>query len=94
MENQTQRRRRRGNGNALSFDTIEAAVSGREDAIQQVIQHYDHYLTNLSTREIPDEDGEPQAVVDYDLKEKLTAKLMEAILRFELHKDWNAPKQV
>ena len=94
MENQTQRRRRRGNGNALSFDTIEAAVSGREDAIQQVIQHYDRYLTNLSTREIPDEDGEPQTVVDYDLKEKLTAKLMEAILRFELHKDWNAPKQV
>lgn len=89
MENQTRRNKRKGNGIALSLATIEAAVSGSEEAIQQVIQHYDRYLTHLSTREIPDDDGEAQLVIDYDLKERLTAKLMEAILRFDIHKNWN-----
>ena len=94
MGNQAQRKRRRGNGSTLSFSTIEAAVSGNDEAIQQVVQHYDHYLTHLSTKEVPDEDGEPQSIVDYDLKEKLTAKLMEAILRFELHKDSKGNNQM
>ena len=81
---------KKSSSSLLPFVTIQAAVTGDEEAIRHILVHYDRYLTNLASTEVPDEEGEMQRIVDYDLKERLTAKLMEAILHFDLNKGLKA----
>lgn len=70
--------------NLLPFETIVAAVSGDEDAIRAVVNHYDRYITTFSIREQLDSDGIRRKYVDEDLKCWLTAKLMQKILLFRM----------
>ena len=39
----------------LPFPVIEAASNGDTDAINQALQHYEGYITTLSTRTLYDE---------------------------------------
>lgn len=84
------RRKKNGRGNgtreALAISTIEAAVTGNKDAMEQIIQHYDSYITKLSSKEVCNKTCEAQTIVDEELKSRLIARLKDAIPQFQFPK--------
>ena len=48
-----------------------------------VMQHYQSYIAHLSMKKIRDESGNTYYGVDEDLRERLQAKLMRAVLSFK-----------
>ena len=48
-----------------------------------VMQHYQSYIAHLSMQKIRDESGNTYYGVDEDLRERLQAKLMRAVLSFK-----------
>ena len=71
-------------GKLLPFSVILAASHGEVEAINQVLKHYDGYITTLSTRTLYDEEGVPHICVDEGIRQRLQTKLIAAILKFEL----------
>jgi hypothetical protein len=67
----------------LPFAVIEVAASGDVDAINQVLKHYEGYITALSTRRMFDEGGNPHFVVDAEMRRTLETKLIVKILQFD-----------
>ena len=72
------------NENLLPFPVIEAASNGDADAINQVLQHYESYITTLSTRTLYDEYGNPYVCVDEGIRRRLQTKLITAIVSFQI----------
>ena len=48
-----------------------------------VLQHYQSYIVHLSMQKIRDESGNTYWGIDEDLRERLQAKLMRAVLNFK-----------
>ena len=71
----------------LPFSVILAATKGDPDAMQVVLQHYRSYIAHLSMTKICDESGNTYWGIDEDLRERLQAKLMQAVLNFTVYKD-------
>jgi len=59
----------------LPVEVIEKAVIGEPEAIERVLQNYAGYITYLSTY---------QGYVRRDIQDRLKAKLIKAILQFQL----------
>ena len=72
------------NENLLPFPVIEAASNGDADAINQVLRHYESYITTLSTRTLYDEYGNPYVCVDEGIRRRLQTKLITAIVSFQI----------
>ena len=68
----------------LPFPVIEAASNGDADAINQVLKHYEGYITTLSTRTLYDEYGNPHICVDEGIRRRLQTKLITAIINFQI----------
>lgn len=66
----------------LPYPVILAATKGDPDAMKIVLQHYRSYISYLSMRKIRDENGNIYYGIDEDLRERLQAKLMLAVLNF------------
>ena len=66
----------------LPYPVILAATKGDPDAMKIVMQHYQSYIAHLSMKKIRDESGNTYYGVDEDLRERLQAKLMRAVLSF------------
>ena len=66
----------------LPYPVILAATKGDPDAMKIVMQHYQSYIAHLSMRRIRDENGNTYYGIDEDLRERLQAKLMQAVLSF------------
>lgn len=73
-------------GGLLPYSVIEAAATGNVDAINDVLSHYQRYITTLATRILYDEYGTPHLCVDEELKRRLETKLITRILCFKLDK--------
>ena len=58
----------------------------RERLLLIVLQHYQSYIAHLSMRKIRDENGNTYYGIDEDLRERLQAKLMRAVLSFKTDK--------
>ena len=71
----------------LPFPVILAATKGDPDAMKIVMQHYQSYIAHLSMTKIRDESGNTYWGIDEDLRERLQAKLMQAVLNFKVYKD-------
>ncbi len=71
----------------LPFPVILAATKGDPDAMKVVLQHYQSYIAHLSMTKIRDESGNTYWGIDEDLRERLQAKLMQAVLNFKVNKD-------
>ena len=52
------------------------------DAMKMVLQHFSGYIARLSMRKLYDERGNVYFGVDHDIRERLQAKLMMAVLNF------------
>lgn len=68
----------------LPYPVILAATKGDPDAMKIVMQHYRSYIVQLSMRKICDESGNTYWGIDEDLRERLQAKLMRAVLSFKV----------
>ena len=71
-------------GNLLPFPVILAASQGDAEAISIVLEHYDGYITTLSTRTLYDEKGVPHICVDEGIRRRLQTKLIAAVLNFKI----------
>ena len=69
----------------LPFPVILAATKGDPDAMKVVLQHYQSYIAHLSMRKVRDTSGNTFWGIDEDLRERLQAKLMRAILNFKIN---------
>ena len=67
----------------IDYEIVKRASEGDVDAINLVFAHYEGYIRKLSLRPYTDEFGMTQFFVDYELKNRLEAKLLEKILDFE-----------
>ena len=55
----------------------------RQSAMKIVLQHFSGYIARLSMRKLYDERGNVYFGVDHDIRERLQAKLMMAVLTFK-----------
>lgn len=69
----------------ISVDTIMNAKNGDDDAIHQILNHYQGYMLELCKFELYDASGEIYICYDEDLYQGLQFKLIKEIQnRFEL----------
>ena len=66
----------------VPYPVIVAASKGDPDAMKMVLQHFSGYIARLSMRKLYDERGNVYYGVDEDIRERLQARLMRAILTF------------
>jgi len=70
--------------NYPEFTLIFAATGGDVQAIEEILTHYDAYLSKKCLRILYDESGRIYLVVDEALKGLLTSELIYAMLNFEM----------
>ncbi len=66
----------------VPYPVIVAATKGDPDAMKIVLQHFSGYIASLSMRKLCDERGNVYFGVDEDIRQRLQARLMRAILTF------------
>ena len=66
----------------VPYPIILAATKGDPEAMKLVVQHFSGYIASLSMRKLYDERGNVYFGVDEEIRERLQAKLMRAILTF------------
>ena len=64
------------------YPVIVAESKGDLDVMKMVLQHFSGYIASLSMRKLYDERGNVYYGVDEDIRERLQARLMRAILTF------------
>ena len=70
----------------VPYPVIVAATKGDPDAMKIVLQHFSGYIASLSMRKLCDERGNVYFGVDEDIRQRLQARLMRAILTFRAEK--------
>lgn len=68
----------------VPFALIVTASDGDEEAIPQILEFYDGYISKLSLRPLYDEYGNVYMVVDNELKGRIQSALINMILNFEI----------
>jgi len=70
----------------LSPGTVKAAIAGDKQAIEEIVLAFDPYIKELSTVRSINEEGEEVSILDEDLMQDLTLKLIEIIPKYKLPK--------
>ena len=73
-----------GQENLLDYETIKAAVAGEKWATEKVLAHYADYINELSTVEIRQPGGKVKKVIDQDMRQRISLKLLEALPGFPM----------
>lgn len=73
--------------NMPDVETIRAAVAGEKWAVDKVLVCYGDEINRLATVKKRQPDGSMKAVVDEEIRQRLIAKLIEAIPQFPLDKE-------
>lgn len=76
-----------GQENLLDYETIKAAVASEKWATEKVLAHYADYIDELSTVEIRQPGGKGKKVIDKDLRQRISMKLLEALPSFPLKQE-------
>jgi hypothetical protein len=71
------------NSTLLDMQIIKAAVAGEAWAVQKVVENYSDEINRLSTVEKKQPDGSIKKVIDEDMRQSITLKLIEALPQFE-----------
>lgn len=72
MEKETQ-------SHELTYDLIKRAVCGEQEALEEILLHYDAYINSLVTYETNGPDGMTYRHIDEDMKVEVQMHLVEAI---------------
>lgn len=78
-----------GQEKLLDYETIKAAVAGEKWATEKVLAHYADYIDELSTVEIRQPGGKVKKVIDEDMRQHISLKLLEALPSFPLEQENN-----
>lgn len=73
-----------GQEKLLDYETIKAAAAGEKWATEKVLAHYADYIDELSTVEIRQPGGKVKKVIDEDMRQHISLKLLEALPSFPL----------
>ncbi len=65
------------------MSVIKDARVGKQEAIDRVLLHYDHYMNKLCLRWIYDDTGQPHYQVDEYMKGHIKTVLISAILKMK-----------
>lgn len=76
-----------GQEKLLDYETIKAAVAGEKWATEKVLAHYADYIDELSTVEIRQPGGKVKKVIDEDMRQHISLKLLEALPSFQLEQE-------
>ena len=76
-----------GQENLLDYETIRAATDGEKWATEKVLAHYADYIDELSTVKIKQPDGSVKKVIDEDMRQHISLKLLEALPSFPLEQE-------
>ena len=69
-----------GQEKLLDYETIKAAVAGEKWATEKVLAHYADYIDELSTVEIRQPGGKVKKVIDEDMRQHISLKLLGCFL--------------
>ena len=64
----------------LPYETICAATRGDPEAMDEVLRHFDGYISHKATRIFYDEYGQSYCGVDVELKQRIQNKLIARIM--------------
>ena len=73
-----------GTQDTPDIEMIRAAVAGEAWALEKVLASYGDEINRLATIRKRQPDGSIKAVVDEDMRQRLIAKLLEAIPQFPI----------
>lgn len=76
-----------GQENLLDYETIKAAVAGEKWATEKVLAHYADYIDELSTMEVRQPGGKVKKVIDEDMRQRISMKLLEVLPSFPLKQE-------
>ena len=63
----------------ISYETICAAKRGDNDAIAEIVQHYEPYISHFAKQWMYDKYGTYHAVIDEEIKSLIISEYMSAI---------------
>ena len=69
---------------ALSYELIERAISGDEDAVNRIVSIYEPYINTLASKPLYDADGNEYIGVNVDLRDHLVRKLISLIHTYKV----------
>ena len=69
------------------LNRCKAAVAGKKWATEKVLAHYADYIDELSTVEIRQPGGRVKKVIDEDMRQEISLKLLEALPNFPLKQE-------
>lgn len=64
----------------ISYQAICAAKDGDETAIEEIVRHYERYISHFAKRRLYDEYGNPREAVDEEIKKLIISEYMYAIV--------------
>lgn len=64
----------------ITYETICAAKQGDDEAMIEIVRHYEPYIAHFSKRRMYDEYGNPHDVVDEEIKQMIISEYMYAIV--------------
>lgn len=76
-------------GSLKHFDvkTILAAIHGEKEAVEDVLQKYDAYITELATFQVTDSNGYKHVIVSDDAKQEIRERLISELPKIRgIHK--------
>lgn len=76
-----------GQEKLLDYETIKAAVAGEKWATEKVLAHYADYIDELSMVKIKQPDGSVKKVIDQDMRQHISMKLLEALPSFQMEQE-------
>ena len=74
------------NQQPLLFPQIVQAVSGDIIAMNEMVKYFEPYVNRLAQKIYFDEYGNQRIYIEEEIKQSLEAKLMRAILKFDLNR--------
>ena len=64
----------------ISYQTICAAKGGDGAAIEEIVRHYERYISHFSKRRLYDEYGNSREAVDEEIKQLIISEYMYAVV--------------
>ena len=71
----------------LGYETIRAAVSGEEWALEKVLERFRDEIDRNATIRVRQPDGSVREEIDEDLRQSIVLALLEAIPHFPLEEE-------
>lgn len=68
----------------LEFETIQSAIEGDAEAINQILSYFQPFIQSECKREYRDEFGQLHYVTDEYMKRRMETKLIMKILDFKI----------